>query len=223
MSNIYLHYVLDVWFEKRFARQCHGKAFLIRFADDYIACFQYEGDAKRFHQEMRTRLAAFDLEVEPSKTALLRFGSTSLQGGKREARTFNFLGFTHYVTRSRKGRFVVGRKTEGKRLRSKLKQLNVKLRQMRTEGGRAMVAYLRRHLRGHIQYYGVSGNSRIVARYVHFATFYLFKWLNRRSQRSSLTWKRFEAVVRPLIPQARIVHDLYPKPQWMTQAGSRMV
>ena len=223
LSNIYLHYVLDVWFEKRFAKQCHGKAFLIRFADDYIACFQYEGDAKRFHQEMRTRLAAFDLEVEPSKTALLRFGSTSLQGGKREARTFNFLGFTHYVTRSRKGRFVVGRKTEGKRLRNKLKQLNVKLRKMRTEGGRAMVAYLRRHLRGHIQYYGVSGNSRTVARYVHFATFYLFKWLNRRSQRSSLTWKRFEAVVRPLIPQARIVHDLYPKPQWMTQAGSRMV
>lgn len=132
LSNIYLHYILDVWFEKRFARQCHGKAFLIRFADDYIACFQYEGDAKRFHQEMRTRLAAFDLEVEPSKTALLRFGSTSLQGGKREARTFNFLGFTHYVTRSRKGRFVVGRKTEGKRLRNKLKQLNVKLRKMRT-------------------------------------------------------------------------------------------
>ena len=223
LSNIYLHYVLDLWFEKRFAKQCRGKAFLIRFADDYIACFQYEGDAQRFHQEMRTRLAAFDLEVEPSKTALLRFGSTSLQGGKREARTFNFLGFTHYVTRSRKGRFVVGRKTEGKRLRNKLKQLNVKLRKMRTEGGRAMVAYLRRHLRGHIQYYGVSGNSRTVASYVYFATFYLFKWLNRRSQRSSLTWKRFGTVVRPLLPQARIVHDLYPKPQWMTQAGSRMV
>jgi group II intron reverse transcriptase/maturase len=223
LSNIYLHYVLDMWFEKRFAKQCRGKAFLIRFADDYIACFQYEGDAKCFHQEMRTRLADFDLEVEPSKTALLRFGSTSLQGGKREARTFNFLGFTHYVTRSRKGRFVVGRKTEGKRLRNKLKQLNVKLRKMRTEGGRAMVAYLRRHLRGHIQYYGVSGNSRIVARYVYYATFYLFKWLNRRSQRSSLTWKRFGAVVRPLLPQARIVHDLYPKPQWMTQTGSRMV
>lgn len=223
LSNIYLHYVLDLWFEKRFAKQCRGKAFLIRFADDYIACFQYEGDAKRFHQEMRTRLAAFDLEVEPSKTALLRFGSTSLHGGKREARTFNLLGFTHYVTRSRKGRFVVGRKTEGKRLRNKLKQLNVKLRKMRTEGGRAMVAYLRRHLRGHIQYYGVSGNSRAVARYVYHATFYLFKWLNRRSQRSSLTWKRFGAVVRPLLPQARIVHDLYPKPQWMTQTGSRMV
>lgn len=223
LSNIYLHYVLDMWFEKRFAKQCRGKAFLIRFADDYIACFQYEGDAKCFHQEMRTRLADFDLEVEPSKTALLRFGSTSPQGGKREARTFNFLGFTHYVTRSRKGRFVVGRKTEGKRLRNKLKQLNVKLRKMRTEGGRAMVAYLRRHLRGHIQYYGVSGNSRIVASYVYYATYYLFKWLNRRSQRCSLTWKRFGAVVRPLLPQARIVHDLYPKPQWMTQTGSRMV
>jgi RNA-directed DNA polymerase len=224
LSNIYLHYVLDLWFEKRFAKQCRGKAYLIRFADDYIACFQYEGDAKQFHREMQCRLAAFDLEVEPSKTALLRFGSTSLRGGgTRGARTFNFLGFTHYVGRSRKGYFVVGRKTEGKRLRKKLKQLNVKLRQLRAEGGRAMVAYLRRHLRGHIQYYGVSGNSRTVSKYVYYATHLLFKWLRRRSQRSSLTWKRFDAVIRPLLPQGRIVHNLYPIPRWMTQTGSRMV
>ncbi len=92
LSNIYLHYVLDFWFEKRFAKQCRGKAFLIRFADDYIACFQYEGDAKHFNQEMRTQLSAFDLEVEPSKTALLRFDSTSLrEDGTRGARTFNSL------------------------------------------------------------------------------------------------------------------------------------
>ncbi|MEA3410010.1 MAG: group II intron maturase-specific domain-containing protein, partial [Pseudomonadota bacterium] len=134
-----------------------------------------------------------------------------------------FLGFTHYAGRSRKGRFVVGRKTEGKRMRKKLKELSVRLRKMRAKGGRAMVAYLRRHLRGHIQYYGVSGNSRTVAKYVFLASGYLFKWLNRRSQRSSLNWKRFGAAVRPLLPKARIVHDLYPLPWWKTQTGSRMV
>ena len=94
---------------------------------------------------------------------------------------------------------MVGRKTEGKRLRKKLKLLNVRLWKMRAEGGRAMVAYLRRHLRGYIQYYGVSGNSRTVAKYVYYATHHLFKWLNRRSQRSSLNWKRFGAVVRPSV------------------------
>ncbi len=226
LSNIYLHYVLDLWFEKCFARACEGKAYLIRYADDYVACFEQEADARRFLMAMTERLVQFDLEVEPSKTAILRFGRQALgrtASQSQAPRTFSFLGFTHYMGRSRRGRFVVGRKTEAKRVRRKLKQLSAHLRRMRTQGGQAMVAYLRRHLRGHIQYYGVSGNSRGVAGYVYFATGLLFKWLNRRSQRRSLTWKRFGVVIRPRLPVARIVHDLYPMPSWMTQTGSRMV
>lgn len=225
LANIYLHYVLDLWFEVRYARQCRGKAYLIRYADDYIACFQYEEDAKGFHQAMQARLRTFDLEVEPSKTAIVHFGSTALRAPRRggEPRTFSFLGFTHYVGRSRKGRFVVGRKTDGKRQRKQLKALNAKLKAMRSQGGTAMIAFLRRHLRGYIQYYGVSGNSWGVASYVSFATASLFKWLNRRSQRRSLTWKRFAAAIRPRLPRACIVHDLYPVPTWKTRAGSRMV
>jgi RNA-directed DNA polymerase len=115
LSNIYLHYVLDLWFEKRFARDCAGKAFLIRYADDYVACFEHEGDARAFLEAMTARLAQFDLEVAPSKTALLRFGSQAL-GLTREQyqgpRTFSFLGFTHYVGRSQRGRFMVGRRTD---------------------------------------------------------------------------------------------------------------
>jgi len=226
LSNIYLHYVLDLWFEKRYAGSCAGKAYLIRFADDYVACFEQEADARRFLTEMTQRLAQFDLEVEPSKTAILRFGRQVLGRKAHEAqgpRTFCFLGFTHYVGRSRKGRFVVGRKTEGKRVGRKLKQLNGHLRRLRAQGGQAMVVYLSCHLRGHIQYYGVSGNSRGVAKYVYFATGLLFKWLNRRSQRRSLTWKRFGEVIRPQLPVGRIMHDLYPLPWWKTQTGSRMV
>jgi hypothetical protein len=119
---------------------------------------------------MVERLAQFDLEVEPSKTVILRFGSTVLRNGpgsRGDPRTFSFLGFTHYAGRSRKGRFVVGRKSDGKRKRKKLKALNAKLRAMRGQGGKAMIAYLQRHLRGHIQYYGVSGNSRGVAGYIY--------------------------------------------------------
>jgi hypothetical protein len=127
------------------------------------------------------------------------------------------------VGRSRRGRFVVGRKTDAKRVRKKLKLLSERLRGLRAQGGAAMVAYLVRHLRGHIQYYGVSGNSRGLTGYIYFATGLLFKWLNRRSQRRSLNWKRFAALIRPLLPKARIVHDLYPVPWWKTQAGSRMV
>lgn len=226
LSNIYLHYVLDLWFERCFARGCEGKASLIRYADDYVACFAKEADARRFLTEMPQRLAQFALKVEPSKTALLRFGSHVLGRKASETqgpRTFSFLGFTHYVGRSRSGRFVVGRRTDAKRVRRKLTHLSERLRRLRVQGGQAMVAYARRHLRGHIQYYGVSGNSRGVAGYVYFATGLLFKWLNRRSQRRSMTWKRFGAVIRPLLPAARIVHDLYPTPWWKTQTGSRMV
>ena len=118
---------------------------------------------------------------------------------------------------------MVGRRTEAKRVRKKLKLLNERLRSLRSQGGAAKVAFAQRHLRGHIQYYGVSGNSRGAAGYVYFATRLLFKWLNRRSQKRSMNWKRFGLAVRPLLPTARILHNLYPIPWWMTQTGSRMV
>jgi hypothetical protein len=226
LSNIYLHDVLDLWFEERFARCCAGKAYLICYADDYVACFEREADARAFLEAMAVRLAQFDLEVEPSKTALLAFGSAMLGRSRAEyegPRTFSFLGFTHYVGRSRRGRFVVGRKTDGKRLRKQLTALNTRLRALRTQGGNAMVTFLARHLRGHIQYYGVSGNGRSVASYIYFATGLLFKWLNRRSQKRSLTWEQFDAYLRRWLPTARIVHNLYPVPWWKTQTGSRMV
>jgi hypothetical protein len=131
LSNIYLHYVLGLWFGERFARRCAGKAHLIRYADDYVACFEHEADARAFMEAMNARLAQFDLEVEPGKTALLAFGIAMLGGSRAEyegPRTFSFLGFTHYVGRSRRGRFVVGRKTDGERLRKKLTALNARLR-----------------------------------------------------------------------------------------------
>jgi RNA-directed DNA polymerase len=226
LANIYLHYVLDVWFEKRFAKSCRGKAYLVRYADDFVACFHLEEDAKRFMEELNHRLAEFDLEAEPTKTRLLRFGDRARaqckQEGLRRPQTFNFLGLTHFVGCTRSGRFVVGHQTQGERIRKKLKALNVRLAAMRTHGGKVMVAYVRRHLQGHIQYFGVSGNSRSLQQYVYQAGRLLFKWLNRRSQRRSVAWDRFNQVVVPHLPRPQIIHNLYPTLPWMTQAGSRM-
>jgi RNA-directed DNA polymerase len=227
LANIYLHYVLDLWFEKRFVRSCRSKAFLVRFADDLVACFQYEEDARCFLAELGERLAAFDLEVEPGKTAVVRFGSNAKRDCHKDGlcrpATFSFLGFTHFVALSRRGGFVVGRKTEGKRFRKKLKLLNQRLRALRVEGGRAMMVYVEHHLRGHIQYYGVSGNMRSVRSYFYHGCRLLCKWLNRRSQRRSVTWARFWPLITRVLPRVRTVHDLYPKPLWRTQTGSRMV
>jgi group II intron reverse transcriptase/maturase len=226
LANIYLHYVLEVWFEKRFAKSCRGRAYLVRYADDFVACFHLEDDAKRFMVELNHRLAAFDLEAEPTKTRLLRFGDQARAQCKREGLrrppTFNFLGFTHFIGRTRSGRFVVDRKTQGDRIRKKLTALNVRLAAMRTQGGKAMVAYVKCHLQGHIQYFGVSGNRRSLQQYLYHAGRLLFKWLNRRSQRRSVAWDRFNQVVTPHLPRPRIIHNLYPTLPWMTQAGSRM-
>jgi hypothetical protein len=175
---------------------------------------------------MTERLAQFSLEIEPSKTALIRFGSRSLGspgGAGAEPRTFGFLGLTHYMGRSRRGRFVVGRKTDGKRARKKLKLLSERLRSLRAQGGAAMIAFVVRHLSGHLQYYGVSGNARGVATYFYRAAGLLYKWLNRRSQHRSFTWQGFRSAIGRLLPKVHIVQDLYPIPWWKTQTGSRMV
>jgi hypothetical protein len=223
LANIYLHYTLDLWFEKRYAKSCRGRAHLVRFADDFVACFQREDDAKRFLIELKDRLAAFDLEAEPTKTRMVRFGDLAQAQCKREGlrrpETFNFLGFTHFVARSRRGRFVVGRKTQRERMRKKLKELRVRLDILRTHGGRAMMEYVQQHLRGHFQYFGVSGNSRSLRQYLYASRRLLFKWLNRRSQRRSVTWNCLDGI----LPRPRIVHHLYPDFLRKPSTGSRMV
>ena len=182
-------------------------------ADDFIAGFQDEGDARRFVEELTKRLADFDLEVAPSKTAVRRFGSAPTQNcerdGQNRPQTFNFLGLTPYVSRRRRGSFAVGRRTEGKRVRKKWKALNQRLSELRQPGGKAMQEYFRQPLEGHLRYYGVSGNYQRLEDYVHYASRTLFKWLNRRSQRRSVTWERFNEVLPALRPRIRIVHNLY--------------
>ena len=206
--------MLDLWFAKRFARPCEGRAYLVRYADDFVARFRHESDARRFREALVERLGQFGLEVEPTKSALLCFGSQAAHlrqvHGLEQAATFNFLGFTHDVGRSRRGKFVPARKTQRERMAKKLKAFGDRLKQLRTRGGRVMMLYACQHLRGHLAYYAVSGNSRSLRQYFYAASRVLFKWLNRRSQRRRFSWQRFGPVLRDRLPPIRIRHQLYP-------------
>lgn len=221
LSNIYLHYVLDLWFEKCFVKQIRGRACLIRYADDWVACFVEQRDAEHFLVTMTERLRKFSLEIEPSKTKLIPFGSRQIASS--DAPTFSFLGITHYVTRSRKGSFKVGRKTEKKRINRGLKQVAQSLAKLRVHGCHRMIEYIRLHLRGHFNYYGVSENSRSLSAYLFHVRRIFYKWLNRRSQKRSCTWAMFAPWWDKLaMPRPRIIHSFYTSPAPMP-AGSRMV
>lgn len=171
LSNIYLHYTLDLWFEKRFAPQCKGGAYLVRFADDFVALFDFQQDAIAFERELKERLRQFGLEIEPTKTALLRFGDRApllckLDGRKRPA-TFSFLGYTHYLRIKRRANGTLSnrdvflrRKTDAKRMRRKLTEFGRRLRSLRHEGARVMQQFTLRHWRGHLEYYATTGNLR---------------------------------------------------------------
>ena len=165
----------------------------------------------RLEQALKERLEQFALEVEPTKTALLRFGDLApalcKRDGDRRPRTFDFLGFTHYLALKR-GRAKLGRKTQRERVRKNLRALGARLKALRIAGTRAMQEYVRRHLDGHIQYFWVSGNSRSVRIYVFRVARLLFTWINQRSQRRSFNWPQYHDWIRGWFPRPRIVHVL---------------
>ena len=214
LSNIFLHYVLDLWFEKRLKRQVRGVCFLVRYADDFVCMVQYQEDAQYILQALRERFAQFDLVLHPEKTRVISFGRYERQNARRQRRrpnTFDFLGFTHYCDRSRKGKFIVGRKTSRKKFRQKCRELNAWLKAVRSVCPvKEWWPVLKAKLRGHYQYYGISGNMRTLSRYYHLAVRLALKWLNRRSQRRSFSWERFRTYLDHYpLPKPRIVHNLY--------------
>jgi RNA-directed DNA polymerase len=215
LSNVYLHYTLDLWFEKRFKRTCRGEAYYFRFADDFLACFQYREEAERFLKEMKARLAEFHLEVEPSKTKLLEFGRfteerTGSRGRKPE--TFDFLGFTHYCGQTRQGRFKVKRKTASKKYRAKLKEVKEWLQRERSRIKKGeLLRRAKLKLVGHLNYYAITDNMEMCRAFSYQVERLLYKWLNRQSQRRSYHWERFrDALAWVEWPVAMVKHDLYP-------------
>ncbi len=213
LANIYLHYTLDLWFEKCIKEKCQGYARLTRYADDYVVCFQIEAEAKHFKEAMKTRLKQFNLEVAPEKTRLFEFGhfaqSKAKSRGERPA-TFDFLGFTHYNSGSRDGkRYRMKRKTVSKRLIAKVVAYKEWLKANRTLPTAEIMKTTVSKLRGHFAYYGVTDNSKSIQSFAYWITKTLYKWLNRRGKRGCYTWEKFAKLLKlyPL-PNPRIKVNL---------------
>jgi len=214
LSNIYLHYCLDLWFEKVVKKQMRGFCQLIRYADDFVVGFQKAREARAFERSLRERLGKFGLKVSEEKNRIIPFGRypylSAQKEGKRVA-TFDFLGFTHYCTKTRRGYFRLGRKTAKVKFRQRIKELNQWLKSARSIAKlQEWWEVLKMKLLGHYQYYGISGNMAEIKAYYKQAVRLAFKWINRRSQKKSCNWAQFHTVLKynPL-PMPKIYHLTY--------------
>ena len=198
LSNLYLHYVLDLWFERVVKARLRGEAYLVRYIDDFVLCFQHRSDACRVQEALRKRLGKFGLELEPSKTKLVEFGRFAQRQASRRGRkrpgTIYFLGFTLYCTRNRKGNFKVGFRTEKSRLRRSLTNLCDLMRRMRHLPVREQAINLNRVLRGHYAYYGIGGNIRALQKVHRVVERSLRKMLSSRSRTGKVTWEVFQKI-----------------------------
>jgi RNA-directed DNA polymerase len=201
LGNIFLHHVLDRWFEREVRPRLRGQAHLIRYADDFVITFQVEEDARRVMEVLPKRFERCKLKLHPDKTRLLPFGRPrpGTPEGKGPA-SFDFLGFTAFWTRHRAGYWMPGFKTRTSRLRRAITAVADYCRRHRHEPVKVQHAALTRRLLGHFNYFGVSGNLRSLKMLVHEAEHFWRKWLERRSQRAHLSWKRFKARILRVFP-----------------------
>jgi RNA-directed DNA polymerase len=215
LANIYLHYVLDEWFEQEVKSRLRGRAFLIRYADDFVIGFACEEDARRVLEVLPKRFGKYGLTIHPDKTRLVPFGSPErsereTSGPDSRPGTFDFLGFTHYWGTSRKGNAVIKRQTSTSRFSRAVKKIADWCRRHRHWPIPEQHATLSQKLRGHYGYYGITGNSRALANLRYVVTGLWHKWLSRRSWAGYLSWPRF-ARLQALyaLPPPIVVHSVY--------------
>ena len=192
LANLYLHHVMDVWFEEVVKKECDGEAVMIRYADDFVCAFRFKRDAENFYETMLPqRMARFSLELAPDKTRMVRFSRYAVHNGGK----FEFLGFEFRWGRNRALKPQVKRRTSRTKLRKAMAALSAWIKKNRHKGLRPLMATLIRKLRGHYNYYGVTHNSESLWEYWAHVNRVVFKWLNRRSQRRSFTWGKFNTMV----------------------------
>jgi RNA-directed DNA polymerase len=210
LSNVYLHEVLDAWFERDVKPCLKGKAFLVRYADDAVFGFACEEDARRVLEVLPKRFGKYGLRLHPEKTRLIDFRRPPVGPGKSGPGTFDFLGFTHYWAYSRKGNWVIKQKTAKDRFSRAVKRIGEWCQEHRHQPVGEQQRELALKLRGHYGYYGITGNSRMLSRFLTAVTRRWHYWLNRRSQRGKWSWERFRRMLafRPL-PPATAVHSIY--------------
>ena len=215
IANIYMHYTLALWYELKVEKRLRGESGLIIYADDFVATFQYLEDAQWFLAAVRERLALVGLELEPDKTRLLEFGRFAEENRRRRGEdkpeTFDFLGFTHYCSKShRTGHFRMKRKTARKKFNAKLMEMNRWLKSNRHERLSDLIKELNVKLRGHYNYYGVTDNYECMENYRFESQRLLSKWLNRRSQKKSYSWDGLNELMKVFpLARPRICFNIY--------------
>jgi RNA-directed DNA polymerase len=215
LSNIYLHYVLDLWFRWVIRKQCRGEAYYFRFADDFLACFQYKMDAEHFMRKLAPRLKDFNLELAEEKTQCIEFGRFAREKARKcgkKPKEFTFLGFTHYCGKTKKGYFKVKRRTSRKKLCSKINEFTDWARRSRNILKKGeMLRRAKARVVGHLNYYAITDNTKACNTYVYHVTRILRKWLNRKSHKKSYTWKGYlQALEWVGWPKPYIRKDLNP-------------
>jgi group II intron reverse transcriptase/maturase len=227
LSNLYLHYVFDLWTQRWRKQQAHGDMIVVRFADDFVVGFEHCHEAEQFLAELRERFAKFGLALHPDKTRIVEFGRFAERNrrirGDGKPGTFNFLGFTHSCAKTRRGRFTVLRQTMRQRWQAKLRELKVELRRRLHTPIPEQGAYLRSVLLGHTRYYGVPMNGPAVGAFRLAVGYLWWTMLRRRSQGNHMPWHRMQRVLMRWLPSARICHP-YPFVRLgvITRGGSRM-
>lgn len=214
LANLYLHHVLDLWAQAWRKRRARGDVIIVRYADDAVLGFEHREEAEQFLEQLRERLARFGLELHPQKTRLIEFGRYAAERRKKRGEgkpeTLNFLGFTHICgTNYQTGKFTVRRKTIGKRMAAKLKEIRVGLRKRLHARVPGTTKWLQQVVRGYFQYHAIPGN---LVRLRAFRKDVLWSWLQvlrRRSQRHRMSWERFTASLEPLLPPVQVLHR-YP-------------
>ena len=201
LANIYLHYVLDIWFEKCIKARCSGKCFLVRYADDYVAVFQLKNEAEWFFKEQSDRLKKFNLETAPEKTKLIRFSRFILNKGE----SFEFLGFRYQWRSARDGKPVVIASTSKKKFSASIATFKTWIKENRHKRVNVLMKRLKLKLQGYWNYYGIAGNSKALVSMYRQVFELLYKWLNRRSQRKSYTLRGLNSMLEAFnIPKPRI-------------------
>lgn len=221
LSNVYRHYVLDLWFEKKIRRQLEGAAYWVRYLDDFVLCFHYRSDALLVHKLLEERLHQFGRELAPEKTRLIEFGRFAQRDAakqrKKRPETFSFLGFTPYCTRNRQGNFKVERRTERKRLQRATQTIQRLIRDMLHAPVQQQQQALNQYLRGHYNYYGIAGNIQSLLRISRLTEKLWRKTLSRRSQDGEVHWEKFQKLkhsfplVRPKVSITYVGFQAYAK------------
>ena len=227
LANVYLHYVFDIWAERWRRHEATGDMIMVRFADDIVVGFEHESDARRFWGAMRKRLEEFSLSLHPDKTRLIEFGRLAaarrVQRGLGKPETFKFLGFVFICGRSRKGKFLLRRKSRLDRMRAKLSELKEELWRRMHQAIPEQGRWLAQVVRGYFAYHAVPTNFTALSAFRYHVMRLWLRTLRRRSQKDRLTWARITKLANDFLPRPRILHP-WPSVRFavITRGGSRM-